>query len=503
MTTALLSNAIPIRDRVCRRSALSIGTDSIVRVLINNFGYHNPATHAVLTANHTPHHTGNAMSEQILTNAGWFILIGALLLAMGLIPATLKRLPITSAIIYLVVGIVVGPMILNLFHFNPLKQSALLETLTEAAVLISLFSAGVKMPVPVNFTRWRTPILLAVVSMAVTVGLIAALGYYALGLPLGAAVLLGAIVAPTDPVLATDVQIRHADDRDRLRFILTCEAGINDGSAFPFVMLGLGLLGLHELGDLGSRWVVVDVLWATSAGIVIGVVLGNGLGRLVWKLRRNRREHKLLDDFLGLGLIGLVYGLSVYVNAWGFLAVFFAAVALRQTELKLSGDNPEPPQRLHTGKTQADNAADRTVTQSARTSEGSLIFGEHLERLSEVILILLIGGMLFIDSWSWQAVGFALFLFMVARPVSILVGLLGTGTPWKIRGLVGWFGVRGIGSLYYIMFAIQHGLPEKLAMQLIQLTLVVVTLSILVHGTSVKPLMGRFWRPRKNARDHE
>ena len=435
------------------------------------------------------------MGEQELTNAGWFILIGGLLLAMGLIPSTLKRLPITSAIIYLAVGIVVGPMVLNLFHFNPLQESALLETLTEAAVLISLFSAGVKMPVPVRLAHWRAPIRLAVVSMAVTVGLIAALAYYALGLPLGAAVLLGAIVAPTDPVLATDVQIRHADDRDRLRFILTCEAGINDGSAFPFVMLGLGLLGLHELGELGLRWVMVDVLWATSAGIAIGALLGHGLGRLVWKLRRNRSERKLLDDFLGLGLIGLAYGLSVYVGAWGFLAVFFAAVALRQTELKLSGDHPEPPQRLHA------RATDHTDAQLARTSEGSLIFGEHLERLSEVMLILLIGGMLFIDSWSWRAVGFALFLFLVARPVSVLVGLVGTGTPWKIRGMAGWFGVRGIGSLYYLMFAIQHGLAEDQAMQLMHLTLMVVALSILVHGISVKPLMERFWHPQK--RDQE
>jgi len=432
------------------------------------------------------------MGEQELTNAGWFILIGGLLLAMGLIPSTLKRLPITSAIIYLAVGIVVGPMVLNLFHFNPLQESALLETLTEAAVLISLFSAGVKMPVPVRLARWRAPIRLAVVSMVVTVGLVAALAYYALGLPLGAAVLLGAIVAPTDPVLATDVQIRHADDRDRLRFILTCEAGINDGSAFPYVMLGLGLLGLHELGDLGLRWVLVDVLWATFAGIAIGVLLGHGLGRLAWKLRRNRSEQKLLDDFLGLGLIGLAYGLSVYVDAWGFLAVLFAAVALRQTELKLSGDHPEPPQRLHA------RATDHSDAQLARTSEGSLFFGEHLERLSEMLLILLVGGMMFSDSWSWRAVALAVFLFLVARPVSALASLLGTRTSWPTRGMVGWFGVRGIGSLYYLMYAIQHGLPEVLALELIQLTLIVVTLSILFHGISVKPMMGRFWRHRKN-----
>jgi NhaP-type Na+/H+ or K+/H+ antiporter len=443
------------------------------------------------------------MDTYILTNAGWFILIGGLLLAMGFIPTTLKRLPVTSAIIYLAVGIAVGPMVLNLFHFNPLKQSALLETLTEAAVLISLYSAGVKMPVPISIARWRTPVLLAVVSMAVTVGLVAALAYFALGLPLGAAILIGAIVAPTDPVLATDVQIRHTSDRDQLRVTLTCEAGINDGTAFPFVMLGLGLLGLHDIGDLGTRWVMVDVLWATSAGIAIGVLLGNGLGHLVWKLRHNRPEHKHLDDFLGLGLIGLAYGLSVYVHAWGFLAVFFAAVALRQTELKLSGDHPEPAQRLHGEAANPGSVVNRKPALPVRTSEGSLIFGEHLERLSEVMLILLIGGMLFIDSWSWRAVGFALFLFMVARPVSVLVGLVGTGTPWNIRGMVGWFGVRGIGSLYYLMYAIQHGLPKELALQLMHLTLMVVTLSILVHGTSVKPLMERFWRPRRNATDQD
>ena len=131
------------------------------------------------------------------------------------------------------------------------------------------------------------------------------------------------------------------------------------------------------------------------------------------------------------------------------------------------------------------------------SSEGSLVFKEHLERLSELVLILLLGGSLFLSSWSWNAVGLALFLFVVARPISVLIGLLGTNTTWRVRGMTGWFGVRGIGSLYYLMYAIQHGLPEPLALELIQLTLIVVTLSILLHGISVKPLMGRFWRRGK------
>jgi NhaP-type Na+/H+ or K+/H+ antiporter len=297
-------------------------------------------------------------------------------------------------------------------------------------------------------------------------------------------------------VLATDVQIRHPGDRDRLRFTLTCEAGMNDGSAFPFVMLGMGLLGLHELGDFGVSWVLVDVLWATVAGIAIGVVAGAALARLGWKLRREPLKHELLDDFLGLGLIGVVYGLAVLLHAWGFLAVFFAAVALRQTEMKLAKAAQDAIDGRASGEqASADANASPEPGPPPMVSEGSLVFKEHLERLSEVLLILLIGGTLFLDSWSWRAVGLALFVFMVARPLSVLASLAGTRTPWRIRGLTGWFGVRGIGSLYYLMYAIQQGLPEALALELIQLSLIVVTLSILLHGTSVKPLMDRFWHP--------
>lgn len=438
-----------------------------------------------------------------MTNAQWFLLVGGLLLARGLTAPLLQRLPVTPAIVYLTVGLLVGPTVLNLFHFNPLQESALLEVLTEVVVLISLFSAGVKMPVPFSFARWRTPILLASVSMAVSVALVAAFAYYLLGLPLGAGVLLGAILAPTDPVLATDVQTRHPGDRDRLRFTLTCEAGMNDGSAFPFVMLGMGLLGLHEIGEFGLRWALVDVLWATVAGVAIGILSGAALAHMARKLRGNPPRHKLMDDFLGLGLIGVVYGLSVLAGAWGFLAVFFAAVALRQTELKLASTDLDSANLAHPDQPQGDRiepeAADAIPDNepAPTVSEGSLIFKEHLERLSELVLVLLIGGTLFLDSWSWRAVGLALFLFVVARPASVFVGLLGTRTSWPIRGMVGWFGVRGIGSLYYLMYAIQHGLPEELALDLIQLTLIAVSLSILVHGISVKPLMRRFWRHRR------
>ena len=332
--------------------------------------------------------------------------------------------------------------------------------------------------------------------MAVTVGLVAAFAYYVLGLPLGAAVLLGAILAPTDPVLATDVQIRHPGDRDQLRFTLTCEAGMNDGSAFPFVMLGLGLLGLHELGDFGLRWVLVDVLWATLAGIAIGVAAGVALARLGGKLRAGPDQHELMDDFLGLGLIGVVYGVCGAGERLGFPGGVLCRrrAAPDRTE---AGRRAEPRQEnaRRRRRQRAPPAALRPrISRPPTVSGGSLVFKEHLERLSELVLVLLIGGTLFLDSWSWRAVALAAVPVRGRPPAQRASGPAGTRTPWRIRGMTGWFGVRGIGSLYYLMYAIQHGLPEPLALELIQMTLIVVTLSILVHGISVKPLMAAVWR---------
>jgi NhaP-type Na+/H+ or K+/H+ antiporter len=421
-----------------------------------------------------------------MNNALWFALVGTILLVMGVASTVLKRVPLTSAMLYLGVGLGLGPTGVDAFRFNPLQEAPLLEVLTEVALLISLFSAGVKMPVPFGWAQWHTPLRLATLSMALTVGLVAAFSVLVLGLSLGAGVLLGAIVAPTDPVLATDVQSRHAGDRDSLRFTLTSEAGMNDGTAFPFVMLGLGLLGLHDLGEIGLRWVLVEVLWGIGGGIGIGVVAGVALARLGWRLRGASQKHELLDDFLGLGLIALVYGVCLQLHVWGFLAVFFAAVALRQTEMQLA--SRAAPSVIVDGQVEPGPDAPSTV------SQGSLVFKEHLERLSELLLVLLLGGSLYIDSWNWPAVGLALFLFVVARPLSVFVCLLGTRTPRRMLGMTAWFGVRGIGSMYYLMYAIQHGTPEALSLQLMQLTLIVVALSILLHGLSVKPMMKGVWR---------
>ncbi|WP_300759813.1 cation:proton antiporter [Janthinobacterium sp.] len=424
----------------------------------------------------------------------WFILIGCLMLARGLAATSIARLPFTSAMAYLGVGLLLGPMFLGLFSIDLIKQAPLLETLTEIAVLISLFSAGVKMPVPFSLTRWLPSLRLAWLSMALSVALVAAFSYWVLGMPLGAGVLLGAILAPTDPVLATDVQVRRAGDSDHLRFTLTCEAGMNDGTGFPFVMLGLGLLGLHELGDHGIRWVWHDLLWASAAAIALGIAGGALLAWLGWQLRGKAPKHEVLDDLAGLGLIALVYGLADAMQAWGFLAVFFAGVALRQTELVLAGAPKDRQGLLQAEEVHASSAAKPAEQEVPLTVSGeALVFKEHLERLSELTLVLLLGGAISAAAWNWRSWAMGLFLLLVARPCSVMLGLLASGTSLRLRGLAAWFGVRGIGSVYYLCYAIHHGLPPALAGELSSITIVVVMLSIIMHGLSVKPLLDRYW----------
>ncbi|MYM67129.1 sodium:proton antiporter [Pseudoduganella sp. FT55W] len=425
----------------------------------------------------------------------WFLLVGLLMLARGLAATSISRSPFTSAIVYLCVGIALGPSFLGIFRFDPGEQSGLLEMLTQSALLISLFSAGIKMPVPFKLARWDAPLRLAWISMALTVALVALFAYYVLHLPAGAAILLGGILAPTDPVLATDVQVRHAGDKDQLRFTLTCEAGMNDGSAFPFVLLGLGMLGVGGIGDgiRGDgaehylRWLLVDVLWATAGAVAVGALAGAGLAKLGWRLRMIKPRHEIMDDLVALGLIAVVYGFASMIKASGYLAVFFAAVALRQTELVLAGAPKDRYGLLEPDMAKSETAQHSEVPQVV--SAESLVFKEHLERLSELTLVLLLGGMISLRDLPYETIGVAAFLFVIARPLAVYIGLMGSGVGKRMRALTGWFGVRGIGSLFYLVFAIEAGLPPNLARELTGIALGVIMLSILVHGFSVKPLI--------------
>ena len=158
----------------------------------------------------------------------WSAVVGLLLIVMALGDSLLARLPLSTSMLYLLAGVAVSPLWLGWTALVPATHGKGLERMAEIVVLLSLFGSGLKMSAGFSDGRWLLPLRLAIVSMLVTVGLIAGFGVLALGLPIGAAILLGGILAPTDPVLASDVQVAEPGDRDRLRFSLTGEAGLND-----------------------------------------------------------------------------------------------------------------------------------------------------------------------------------------------------------------------------------------------------------------------------------
>lgn len=418
-----------------------------------------------------------------------FLLVGLLLVVMTLTSSFIARVPLSSAILYLAVGVGIGPSGLGLLRLDPLRHAPLLERLTEIAVLISLFTVGLKLELPLRDRRWRIPVQLATGSMLLTVGAITAVGVGLLHLPWGAAVLLGAILAPTDPVLASDVQVSDPGDRDRLRFGLTGEGGLNDGAAFPLVMLGLGWMSLHDLGDAGRRWWTVDLLWAVLGGLAIGYALGALVGRAILYLRIRRREALGPDEFMVLGLIALSYGVALLCQAYGFLAVFAAGLALRRVAAQPTGRSPA------TDEGGADVAPEARV--SGYLMESVERFNAQLERIAEVAVVLVVGALLATVEFGAEVLWFVPLLLAVIRPLSVYAGLWGAPVQRNQRRLIAWFGIRGIGSVYYLMYAITHGLPPALAQRLLSLTLAVVVASMVVHGVSVTPLMRRYERRKR------
>ena len=415
------------------------------------------------------------------------IIVGALLIAKTLGSSFINRLPLSAAMLYLAVGVAIGPWGWGLLKLDAFKNTVLLERLTEVALLVSLFTAGMKLELPLKDKRWRIPVQLATVSMLITVAAIAAAGVWLLDLPLGAAVLLGAILAPTDPVLASDVQMANPGDRDRLRFGLTGEGGLNDGTAFPLVMLGLGLLGVHELGNMQWRWWAVDVLWAVIGGLALGYAMGTLVGRVIIYLRTQRREALGSDEFIALGLIALTYGVALLTLTYGFLAVFAAGLALRRIDEPDAAALPPPAAGLTESEQKASgsHAPAHMMRQVER-------FNSQLESFAEVAIVLVVGVLLATVKFRFEVLWFVPLLFLVIRPAAVAIGLLGTDAKLAQRRLMAWFGIRGIGSLYYLVYAISHGLKPELAQLLLSITLAVIVASVIAHGISVTPLMKRY-----------
>lgn len=431
---------------------------------------------------------------------------GVLLMMLALTSSYLRWLPVTTSAVCLAFGVSIGPWGLDLVHLDLRDARHWLERLTEVAVLFSLFNTGIKLRIPLRRRAWQSAYLLAGPVMIATIVGVSVAAHYLFDLSWAVSLLLGAILSPTDPVLAGLVQVNNAQDSDRVRFGLSGEAGLNDGTAFPFVLFALLFLS-HGNSDFNwvQGWFLRNLVWGVPVGLLLGYGLGRGVGHLMIYLRiKNADSTTSPNDFLALALIAIAYVTAQGLGAFGFLSVFAAGLGLRHAEVRTTqSDVPaEHVARPVLGHMNIDPQA-ATVTAQDSLSDSQLaagmmmgdmlVFGSLVERAMEVLLITLLGAAIAFY-WDWRAVGLGLALFCVIRPLSVWLLISSRLLSRPQKALVGWFGIRGIGTLYYLCYVLTHGLPDDAVQTTIGLTLSVVALSILLHGVSIQPLLERYER---------
>lgn len=437
----------------------------------------------------------------------WLAVVGVLFLVMALSPMVLQRLPVSTSLIYLACGIVIGPLGFFWLEINPIGPSRWFERLTEITVIVSLFVGGLKLRLPLSDPAWRAAFILTGPVMLLTIVGVALFANLALGLPVAFSLLLGAVLAPTDPVLAGSVKVSHAADDDRLRYGLSGEAGLNDGAAFPFVVLSLMWMEHGSFGGWVGTWAVHRLLWAVPAGLALGYLLGRLGGRLAILIRMRHAGERAPNDLLALAMIALTYAAAEVIGAWGFMAVFAAGVGLRSAERRVVSAHPHPshPRSGESSESSEEHPPAENMVQAIE-QEGEMkhpavaagvvvndvtVFGETLERLLEILVVGLVGIMVG-AWWDWRAVPLALALVFVIRPISTLLLLTASPTSMSQRWMMGWFGIRGIGSLFYVSYALSHGVAGEAAKTALGLTISVVAISILLHGATGQLLLARY-----------
>jgi NhaP-type Na+/H+ or K+/H+ antiporter len=423
----------------------------------------------------------------------WYLTAGVLLCAMAVAATLIRRLPLSTAVVYLPLGWVLGSREIGALDIDLVRHAATVEQIAGVVILFSLFSAGLKIRLPPWNRMWWLAVRMAYGAMSLTVVLIALAGVWLFGLSAGMAVLLAGILAPTDPVLASDVEVEDPFHLRSLNFALTSEAGLNDGSAFPVVLLGLTMLAGPMDAAARWHWVLVDVCWGTTAGLAAGYAVANLVGRCVLYLRRSRGQAIGLGYFLAPGLIALSYGAGDLIGAYGFLSVFACAVSLRWIEMKQSrsGELPQLPLIAADRGNLYSAAADPDVAPLFLV-ELLLQFTEQLEQLGEIVVVVIVGALLSHDGLAWNLVLKLLLVFVLFRPAAVYTALAGARVDRSERALMAWFGIRGIGSVYYLTFAIQNGLPSGDVGDVTRLVLAAIAMSVVMHGLSVTPLMHRY-----------
>nr|WP_277627432.1 cation:proton antiporter [Burkholderia stabilis] len=416
-----------------------------------------------------------------------------MLIFMGLIGSSLERLPLSAAMVYLGIGFLIGPAGTGVLSMTLPDDVTRLRIVAEIGLLISLFAIGLRLRVPPDDPRWILPLRLGVVAMIFTVTSIAVLGVLVLHLSPGVAVLLGAMIAPTDPVLAHDVGVRDAGDVELVRFSLSGEGGINDGTAYPCAVLGLLLCSSGTTSAL--HWSMVGgIAWGIASGVGTGWLLGFATARLVAFLRSRHGQALGLEGFFALGLIMLSYGVALAIHGYGFLAVFAAGVAMRRVEHRTSGRKTSKATVGVVDSEDVEATATDPEKAHAFVAESVMGFTIELEHIAEAVLILLIGALVsryWADMLTWTGVAVVATLLFVIRPAAIRISLAGSRASRGQRRLISWFGIRGVGSLYYLTLALEQG-PRAELLPLVPWVLAIIASSIVLHGISAAPLMRRY-----------
>lgn len=350
---------------------------------------------------------------------------------------------------------------------DPVADPGPWELAAEVCVIICLFATGMQIDRRRRATWWRTAALLAI-GMPLTIAALAWAGSALAGLSLAAALLLGAVLAPTDPVLAADVQVGPPQEgrEDAVRFTLTTEAGLNDGLAFPFVWLAIAVAIAGGIGDeLLWRWAIEDLLLKIAIGTVAGLVLGWLVGHALFRWPARAVMSALAADVVVLGAVFAIYGATELLGGYGFIAAFVGGLMVRRA--------------AHENPAQAELFA----------------FAESLER-ALTALLLVAGGValgLMLPYVGLGEVAIALLLLLVIRPLAGLVALAPFAMPRRERAIVALFGVRGIGSLYYLAFAASQA--EFDAMYTVwAIVLITIFGSTLIHGLTAARVMARLDR---------
>lgn len=396
---------------------------------------------------------------------------GLLIALVAWLPLVLSRVPLSLPIVC--VGIGAALFSTGAIGFTPLPQSypVIVEHMTEIVVIIALMGAGLKLDRIFSWRRWEITWRLLGPTMLLTIAAITLLGLFVLGLPLPLAVLLGAALAPTDPVLAADVQVGppKSGEEDEIRFGLTSEAGLNDGLAFPFVNLAILLAAAAASGEAWvGQWLAYNVLWEILVSVVIGILIGRVFGWITFHVPAQSALARTGDGVVAIAATFIVYALCEMAHCYGFIGVFVAALTLRASH--------------------RDHDFQREM----------YAFTEQTERIGMMVVLVLFGGALgsgLLNALGWMEAAFVLLVLLVVRPAAGLIGMTGFRATPPEKFTIAFFGIRGVGSIYYMAYGLNH-MEAAGEDRLWALLGLIVALSILLHGITVTPVMRLLDRSR-------